>query len=308
MKFDNSVRIPVRHKDSVTLFVWGDEQRGSEGFHKEAFEEMRNEFKRTPNAYGLHLADGWDWLRPSMRDKLQSRLTGDISARNQLDTLVLKAQDRDLKEYSFCEGRMIGVHTGHHTWEFLHGSSSDMRFASALRAPFMGFIGATRVVIGKESNTTRSFTILSTHGQGSGRAAGSDARYIDELAKGFIADVYARGHSAKGLAMPGKKQFIIRRSGPTGVLRMNPWYLNVGGFCEGYTDGWHHSYVEKSNYVPQPITYGKIVARIVKRKGPSDERALSGPTQTERKGKARPTETLDIQCDVRVFNDRDEWR
>ena len=42
--------------------------------------------------------------------------------------------------------------------------------------------------------------------------------------------------------------------------------MNVGGFCQSYTDGWKSSYAERAGYNPQPLTYGVIRIRLTQRK------------------------------------------
>lgn len=316
MIHDNVADILLHSTHGAVLYLFGDEQRGSPGFGayksrtqkavgpgQDCFDEMVYQFQREPGRrYALHMGDAWDFIRPTMRARLEAPLVHDSSARGQVDDMVRRAQDADLKQYSPFEGRMIGVHEGHHSWKFGENVSTDQRLAAAMRARFLGWIGATRLRLkleGARGDNAYVKTLLSTHGQGGSRAAGSDAKYIDELAKGFIADIYARGHSCKALVHPAMSRRAIRRSGPPGVDCSTPWYVNTPGMCEGYTDGWSSSYAERTGYIPQSLGWCVVRFKIVRRKEYAKARGLG----RVKGGGGRDTysNSVDVQASPVIF-------
>lgn len=246
----------------VNLFFFGDLQFGADGFVEEAWQDFRHEFKTTKNAYAIGLGDYGDWLRPTMRTKLYMSLTGDDSARRQLDSMVLKLQDQLLKKMDFLEGRLLGLHSGHHEHEWTSGGNSTQRLASGLKATYLGWVASTRLTMsfGKESkDSTMTYTILSTHGsQNSRTTSGAAAAFERSYAESFVVDQYVGGHGCKSDTWVSTERHTIRRQGSPGADLSVPRFMLVGGFCRGYTDGHSSSYVERNSMKPQPVGWGLV--------------------------------------------------
>ena len=52
----------------MTLFLFGDIQYDNQnGFAKEAWEQFKSDFKKTPNAWALGLGDYNDFVRPTIQ-------------------------------------------------------------------------------------------------------------------------------------------------------------------------------------------------------------------------------------------------
>jgi len=313
---DNVADILLHSTHGAVIYCFGDEQRGSQGFGtyrvrsqkaigpgQDCFDEMVYQFQKEPGRkYALHMGDAWDFIRPTMRARIEAPLVHDGSAKVQIDDMVRRAQDADLKQYAPFEGRMIGSHEGHHSWKFSEGVTTDQRLAAAMKSRFLGWIGATRLRIRLEGTKRDSGyvkTLLSTHGQGGSRTAGSDAKYIDELAKGFMADIYVRGHSCKSLVHPAMSRREIRRSGPLGITQSTPWYINTPGMCEGYTDGWNSSYAERAGYIPQSLGWCVIRLKLVRRKDHAQQRGLKSNVMAT--GRPAYAMSVDIQASPVIF-------
>lgn len=258
-------RVPIDHSHGMTLFVFGDLQSDADGFSGEAWEEFRSRFKATKNAWGIGLGDYNDWLRPSMRSRLQSSMTGDTSARQMQDDMFRKKQDDLIKRMDFLEGRLVGLHNGHHCWEFLSGENSDQRLASALKAPYLGWMASTRLILMRpnakhvDRASAGTYTIVSMHGTGNARHATTDARWLEvNIVPGWGADHYVKGHACKSVAWVPHTRNEIRRNGPAGVEQRLVRCMNVPGFSNGYTDGWSSSYAERSGFLPQALGWGEI--------------------------------------------------
>ena len=236
------------------------------GFDEGAWEEFVDEFKSTPGAMAIGLGDYGDFLRPSMAGKLYGTLSQDDSAKRQVDDMVRRTQDKLLDKLQFLEGKLIGLHDGHHQWNFADGSNSTQRICSALKAPYLGWMASTRLVLSPRSAIKRAknkerapgqvYTIISMHGSGSARAATTDARWLEaNIVPAFVADIYAKGHSCKSVAWSPFSRMHIRRRGEIGVDEVLTRCLNVGGFHRGYTNGWDSSYVERAGFSPQATAW-----------------------------------------------------
>ena len=300
---DNGFDLDLHPTHGAVIYNISDEQRESPGYDDECFQEMVRQFKAEKGPkYMLHTGDQCDWLRPTMREKVGAALAGDPSARKMLDDMVIRTQDKFLDEYSPFEGRTIGCHEGHHSWRLMSGITTDQRFASAMRARHLGWIAATRLRLfrtdAKGNRLARSGasskTMLSTHGSGGGKAAGSDASAIDGLAKAFFADIYVRGHSCGGLTMPGVARREIRREGALGTIRRTPWYVNVPGMCEGFTNGWETSYAERAGFLPKSLGWATTRFRIVQRKAIAADNGLKAPRK-------QYANSVDVSAQIHIF-------
>src|SRR3990167_1092343 len=257
-------RIPVNN-GGATLFVFADRQQGGEGYNKEAWQEFKHEFQTTKNAWAIGLGDYGDWLRPSLRPQLTNAMSKDDSARQAFDSAILKQHDQIIDDMEFLKGKLIGIHAGHHLWEFANGINTDQRLASALKAPYLGWIASTRLALhygGERKNKIDRalvYTIISTHGNANGRKVPAALAYLENnYASAFIADQFCMGHGCKNANDTPFKRNLVRRVGPAGMDIQIPRLLVVGGFSEGYTDGWKASYVQQAGFTPQPMGYGLI--------------------------------------------------
>mgnify|MGYP001607888204 CR=1 FL=1 len=261
-------------REELTLFVFGDLQYGADGFNLEAWKEFEHEFKTTPNAWALGLGDYQDFARPTMRGRLEASASHDDSIKKQLDKMVILEQDKLLNLMGFLEGRCIGLHEGHHTWNLGSGIKTDQRIASALKAPFLGWMASTRLCLayGKAKNNDHKrmliHTIVSMHGNANARRTGGAAAWLENnIMPGFLADHYIQGHACKHVAWEPNERKEIRREGPAGTIMRIPKCMQVGGFHSGYTDGWQSSYVERFGFTPQPLGYGVIRFKRIERQG-----------------------------------------
>lgn len=265
--------LKIGYGDGATVFLFGDLQwtLDGHGFAEEAWEEFRKDFKSTPNAYAIGLGDYGDWLRPSMRAKIQSSASGDKSALKQMDDMVRRMQDSLLEKMEFLKGRLVGLHNGHHCWEFTSGDNSDMRLCSALKTSYLGWMASTRLVFTPPAKGQKggfAHVLVSMHGTGSARFSSTDARWLEaNIVPAWTADSYAKGHSCKSNVWSPFKRFDIRRRGPVGVREEIVTCFNVPGFNNGYTNGWDSSYVERAGFLPQAVGYSKMEFKIVKRHG-----------------------------------------
>jgi len=298
-------RIPLNSKGEATLFVFGDKQAGGSGYAAEMWKEFELQFKAAPNAWALGLGDYGDWLRPSMRERLYATLSKDDGARQQLDNMVIKDHDGIIDEMEFMKGRLVGIHEGHHTHYFLNGGNTDQRLASALKAPFLGWSASTRLVltmgVQKEGQGTHAhvYTMLSTHGSANSPKVGGSANWMeDKMVGAWSAEHYIMGHGCKNANFVPHERNEIRRVGPAGIKTVLPRCMIVGGFSRGYTDGWKSSYVERQNMKPQPIGWGIIRFKAVRRRAQLIAQGLGDGRSTNLSPKTLAVEQVTVTPDA----------
>lgn len=263
-------KVMLNTKGEAQLFVFGDKQRGGAGYSGEVWQEFERQWKAASNPYGLGVGDYGDWLRPSMRERLYATLQKDDSARQQLDNMVIKDHDDIIDEMEFMKGKLIGLHEGHHNHTFLAGGNTDQRLASALKTTYLGWQADTRLVLTYPSHSSpwsRVYTLLSTHGSANSAKVGGSANWMeDKMVGAWVADHYIMGHGCKNANFVPCERKTVRRSGPPGIDTSLPRCLIVGGFSQGYTDGFTSSYVERKNMKPQPLGWGVIRFKRVQRR------------------------------------------
>lgn len=268
-------------------------------FDEEAWNQFKHEFKTSSNAWALGLGDYEDWLRPSQRSRIYASLTADDSARKQLDDKTRRDQDAVLRRMDFLEGKCIGLHSGHHEWEFLTGDNSTQRLCQALKVPYLGWMASTRLGIQLDEKSRSGayvYTIVSMHGSGSSQFASTDARMLEtRIVPAWIANQYVRGHSCKSIAWSPFERHIIRRTNDYGVEIQTVRCMNVGGFSKGYTDGWKSSYVERAGMLPQSVSWGVIRFKFSNQQ-----------VQRNKHGNAGTGKTLDIEQVIRTPYKKDK--
>lgn len=286
--------IPIKFADGADIFFFGDEQEYSEGFDAkgEAWQAFVAEWKRSKNPWGVHMGDAMDWIRPTMRDAVGSVLLKDPSAKRQLDNMVRDLIDKTADRLSFTKGRLIGMHEGHHDYEFLGGLNATMLLAEKLKSINLGWMAATRLslLIQKHGGSGGySFTMATTHGNAGGRATTSVAASMERSLKDYVCDLKVAGHACRSASWVPEKFRWIKRSGAAGIVDVMPRHLLVGGFCDAYTDGWTSTptkdpdsgrmiggrpksgYAERRNLTAQPLMWGVVRIKVVQRIGPNRE-------------------------------------
>lgn len=273
-------------KEGLSLFVFGDLQKGSKGYRAEAWQEFKHQFRTAPGAkMALGLGDYGDFLRPSLRPAVESALKKDDSARALLDTAITTEHDGTIDNMAFLAGKLVGIHEGHHTWYLASGGNLDQRLAAALNAPYLGWTASTRLVLQSEQRArgegcggSWSYTIVSTHGNANGAKVGAAVNWMEgKLVAGFVADHYIMGHGCKSANFVPQERRVIRRTGTPGVDNQIPRCLIVGGFSQGYTNGWQSDYVERAGMVPQPIGWGIIRFKASASKAAALARGIGNP-------------------------------
>lgn len=265
-------------KTPADLFFVGDEQEGAEGFRTDAWECFKRAWKASRNPYMLHMGDVRDWLRPSLRCKVDAVIQGDGSAKRMLDGMVMKGLEESIRRLEFAKGRIVGMHQGHHDYEFQSGANATMLMATALETLNLGWVACTRLrlVAKGRGHADGVVTLASSHGNAAGKNTTAVAQSMESSFRDMVVDLKVQGHACRSDSWIPHTYRIPRRRGAPGEETVMSRHLLVGGFCDGYTDGWSTrplvrgdrrvggqplvQYPERRNMVRQPVGWG--VARI----------------------------------------------
>jgi hypothetical protein len=236
----NEFRMPLRKGSKATLFIFGDIQMHSKGYHDEIFQEFKNDFLNTPNAWAIGLGDYGDFLRPSLRTRLSEAMASDPDSRAQLDGIVNDDVDKMSEKLMFLKNRLVGLHSGHHEWEYKNGTNSSQKLCDKLNASYLGWTAYSVVRIsppaekGKKAGTTISIKIFSTHGDGGSGFNSSDLTNLErKIAPYWVSDLYLRGHSHKGEMCPMELNDVTLKGAPR-LIKRTRWVLNCPSMLGGY--------------------------------------------------------------------------
>jgi hypothetical protein len=273
----NEKTIVLPHSGTATLFVFGDMQYGAEGFDEGMWADFERDFKSTPNAYAIGLGDYSDFSRWTTRHKMSDALSGDRSVWSQLDKMVHTAVDGLSDKLSFMKGRLIGLHSGHHEWEFESGMTTTKILCHKLGAPWLDWTSYTvlKVRTPNPKSGSSAIKIWSTHGSGGSSFSSGDLGNLEKkIAPYWVADLYLRGHSSKLEMIPMELNDVTVRHGLRLVKRTR-WLVNCGGFMSGYPMD-SSSYVERNALPPACLGYAKCEIKYANYTNDLDGGKLAG--------------------------------
>lgn len=188
------------------------------------------------DALWVGMGDYIDMESPSNRRALQNSGVYD----SVMDALDAKAEEleEELKEMlKPTVGRWLGLLEGHHYHPHQDGTTTDTRLAQYLKAPFLGTAAYVNVSMDLPSKHGKKDILLwAHHGRGGGSLIGSPLNKLEQIVKGFDADVYLMGHTHKVGAAPINRVYPYFYSGK-GTLHHKKLYLvSTGSFLKGYVE------------------------------------------------------------------------
>lgn len=259
------VRKKVLPFETIRIRPIGDIQLGSNGTHIKRLKEYIQE-GLDADAWFLGMGDYSDFMSPSGRTKLRNSGIYD----NSIDKIEKMAAEEVEELYDIMKdtaGRWIGLHHGHHLFEFSDGTTTDTRLAHKLKAPFLGTCALTGIQFeDRKAHRSVVCTIWSHHGS---TGSGSILNKLEKIALGFPnADLLFMAHAnqLETRAIPAV-ELIGRRNGFYTKNRERR-LVACGGFDTAYTVSSTNGmtgrpeggYAEKAAY--RPTSVGAPMVRV----------------------------------------------
>lgn len=228
----------------------------------------------------LGMGDYTDFLSPSNRRYLKNAGLYDTAT-----DLIEEWHRRHLEELKDIlaptRGMWLGLHEGHHYFEYGDGTTSDTELARSLEAPFLGTAAVTRLTFRDKAQHSVECLIWSHHGEGGGQ---DPLNRLLKVAPGFPQiDIFVQGHNSQIDARP--KDNLWFYGGP-GELRMRDktqMFVATGGFMRGYQQGSRHAGRAGGSYVER---------------GMMRPSAIGGPLISVTPRRTKEYSELDIHCSV----------
>lgn len=182
----------------------------------------------------IGLGDYTDFLSPSNRRYLAN--AGLYDTATELIEKWHREHMEELKEVlKPTRGMWLGLHEGHHFYEYGDGTTSDTDLAHFLDAPFLGTAAVSRLSFRAENRSSVDCLIWSHHGEGGG--ADPLARLM-RVAPGFPQiDIFLQGHNTQVDARPKDTLWFYGGPGRLQMRYKTQMFVACGGFMKGYTQG-----------------------------------------------------------------------
>ena len=228
---EKHITYKVMPNETVTLMPIGDAQVGVEAADLKRLKSHMEWGFHTKHALFLGMGDYVDMASPSNRRTLKAAGLYDTVT----EALQVKAQE-DIKTFLqhtlYSKGAWLGLLQGHHYMDMADGSTSDMKIAEALRAPFLGDAAIVRIIFDKHKDVDGlplKADIWCHHGRGGGVGAAAPISLLEKTARGFDADIYLMGHGVPcQLYVRGQGRWYIRRERDDDS-RVTRWYSHRVG-------------------------------------------------------------------------------
>jgi hypothetical protein len=262
---ERHITYKIMPNESVTVMPIGDAQVGVEAADLRRLKSHMEWGFHTKHAMFLGMGDYVDMASPSNRRTLKAAGLYDTVT----EALQAKAQE-DIKTFLqhtlYTKGAWLGLLQGHHYMDMADGSTSDIKIAEALRAPFLGDAAIVRIIFDKHKDVDGlplKADIWCHHGRGGGVGAAAPISLLEKTARGFDADIYLMGHQHKKVATPIDELFYSRDGR---MLHRTKLLACTGSFLKGYLDNSMSegraggTYVEKG--MMTPVSLGGIVIEL----------------------------------------------
>ena len=263
---ERHITYKIMPNESVTVMPIGDAQVGVEAADlKRLKSHVEWGFHTKRKALFLGMGDYVDMASPSNRRTLKAAGLYDTVT----EALQVKATE-DINTFlsmtKYTQGAWLGLLQGHHYMDMADGSTSDMKIAEALRAPFLGDAAIVRIIFDKHKDVDGlplKADIWCHHGRGGGVGAAAPISLLEKTARGFDADIYLMGHQHKKVATPIDEMFWSRDGR---MLHRTKLLACTGSFLKGYlansmSEGRAGgTYVEKG--MMTPVSLGGIVIEL----------------------------------------------
>jgi len=242
----------------------GDVQYGAEGCDLDKF-QRHIDWGMHMGAYFISMGDMVDVASPSGRKKIQDADFYD-SVLAALEEKAYQHLETMANILRGTEGLWLGLHEGHHYWNFGGGKTTDTLLAERLGAPFLGTCAITQLCF---RGTHQTCQIWSAHGSGSGAQITSPLNKLERMMSRFPSvDIFLVGHYSRKAGYPVDALVPVFGKNPRLIAKRRILAV-TGGFMRGYTVGSRYggraqgSYVEKASMPPTNLGAPVIYVRPV---------------------------------------------
>lgn len=240
----------------INIIPIGDIHIGSANCDKKYLKELIDWVKNEPNTYVVGMGDYIDAIIPT--DKRFDIKDLDVEFQNDIANLPMKQIEYVKKIFEPIKNQIITLLPGNHEEKFRQHNYVDVLYElckdlNVERGDYMTFI---RIKFDRTQFHIPPVTIWAHHGFfGGGRKKGGKVNNLEDIASGYLADIYITGHS-HDLFATSTLQMSIATSGKQ-VYTKKKIFVNTGTFLNTITTQ-SEGYSERKAYTPKKIGVIKI--------------------------------------------------
>ncbi len=231
-----------------TLAFFADIQYGATGCDLDKLEKYIEQAMSFPHVHCLGVGDLVDRNSPSNRTGLQLARVGTpfydstIRALDKAGTDDIDAMKQILAPTrGLCDvcgnNKWLGIHEGHHFYQFHDGTTTDTRIAEWLGCPMLGHTAVTFLDFVDQHKHKGTFRIVSRHGEGGANSEATVIRKLEAMATDFVADLYVTGHYHMRFAFDRPRIDWLDTTRHHSMIDRTYYMVSAGSYLRGYVVG-----------------------------------------------------------------------
>jgi hypothetical protein len=254
-------RITIPSLDTrIKLVPFSDVHRHHPACDVERWKHFLERCRKDDDEYTLYLSLGdLDDLCSDSERKILNDDELHESTKYNLDQYAAAQTLRLADELRFMKGRLIGMVSGNHLWDFDQQgqwaregifTTTDL-LCRELQTKWLGSLAFIRVSVKVANRGGRhSIDIVAAHGKAGGKLVGTSINQVKDLKEIFpTADVYCQGHDHQKGCWPIT---CLEVTNQMTVKQKRQWLCRTGSFLRGYVPGCD-SYVVGRLYRPTDL-------------------------------------------------------
>lgn len=241
------VTVKFQHYNKpIKLWFPCDIHANSKNHSKTYFESFLQESQQDDYQHiFLSLGDSLDTCSDSERRSFKVSALHDDTEETIDEVIERHTDDYIHKIAPAMKDKTIGVLGGNHWWKFEDGTTTEMRIARGLKAPYLGDACYIALVLQYRNTTQTHEVIIFAH------HSSSDGK-LKKLGARIDADIVVGAHTHNGWAEPIPKLMLKRNGLHAEVCHTETRVIRGKSFLRSYVDG-NRSYAVKAGYAPSEI-------------------------------------------------------
>jgi hypothetical protein len=261
--------IRCNSKDVFHINIFGDLHSDTEGFDEDRFHDYLKRTLSYENPLYIGMGDYNDLASCSESAKIKAAQLHETTI-DAFDKLAQNSNIKTAKLLMPMKGKLLGLISGNHVWQFSNGKYSDEDLAERLHTESLGYLCAYMLKFNltdrgtrrgeNSAGTTISVPMFLCHGKGGGWLLGSSINKVAQMAE-IIPNclIYAQGHDHQLSATPSTSIMLKDHMGKLFLKECKRYFVRSGSFLKAYVPN-------TSNYATsglmKPSTLGGVTIRV----------------------------------------------
>jgi hypothetical protein len=243
----------VKIKDLSTILKiipFGDIHRDSHNCDVGRWQNFLKKAKQEDdeNTRYIGIGDYFDFASYSERKQFRSAKLHE-STIIKFDEMIRKDVANLACEMGFMKGRIIGLISGNHEWDYMDSTNATQDLCERLQCKYLGNLTYVRlrISIASRKSVRSCIDIFAGHGKSSGKLVGTSFNRVDDMKTvAPSSDIYIMGHDHKKGAIP-TSSLEFDGNHTLRPKQKRQWLVRSGSFLKGYE-------IESPSYIVSSIS------------------------------------------------------